>query len=64
MTRTEYGVICDRTRWGSGRALIAIEKTAAWALETAGEICDFIGNHPHVLMERTVTASEWKRVAS
>ena len=64
MTRTEYGVICDRRFIGAGRLLIATGSTPELAEHRAHESCDLISEHPHLTVTHTVTISEWSKPAS
>lgn len=61
-TRTEYGVICDATESGRDRVLLATGSTPGRAQRIAGTACQILGEHPHLLVRRTVTVSDWEDV--
>lgn len=61
-TRIEYGVICDATESGHGRFLLATGTTPGRAQRIAGTACHILDEHPHLLVRRTVTVSDWEDV--
>lgn len=60
--RTEYGVICDATESGRGRFLVSTGTTPERAQRIAGTACQILDEHPHLLVKRTVTVSDWEDV--
>lgn len=56
----EYGVICDRTKLGLGKILLATSRIPNQSLFTHSyKMCYMDFEHSHEMMQRAVTVGEW-----
>jgi hypothetical protein len=59
---TEYGVICDRTGQGLGKALLVTGRKSRGLLAWAEEQCTIAGEHEHTPVLRRVHVTDWQEV--
>ena len=62
MTRTEYGVICDRTSSGLGKLLVIQSRNLSHVVAAAEGDCHYAGHGTHEIVWRSVITTDWKPV--